>query len=133
MYVMGDFLYLSVLAFWTLYFSVFLVIIWWDLTFSGNQSFVFGFFKHFWANFKQIFSLLSCNIFCTFWCFFENFIQDFPFFRLTLFIKYSFSPSVQLFKLKSDPRLVITSNFSYSYWKYMYSFWNPYIYLSNGR
>ena len=56
--MIGEFLYLSVLALVTLYFNFSLEYIPWVLVFKGNNDFMTSIFKHFLANLKFNFSLL---------------------------------------------------------------------------
>ena len=50
------------LACCTWYFADFLISIWWIFFASGNILFVFGFYTHLIAKFRQRFSLLSFNV-----------------------------------------------------------------------
>ena len=61
MYIMAEFFNLCVLACCTLNISFLLKSIPCIFSFKGNIFFVFSFFEHLWANFRQRYSLLCSN------------------------------------------------------------------------
>ena len=62
MYRIADFFSLSVLAFRTLNFSLFLVFIWWDVLFSGNRRLNFEWCDDLFAKVMQSCSLLFSKV-----------------------------------------------------------------------